>query len=255
VTSNAFDVTHVNGDLYYVSPNEQFAGFAGGVRSIKLITEYNHLAESDFQPRYWIARGGNASVIANTDFDTNESEYAMDIVGDNRFEFVGESNPIATSNVRFDRNSNLSSVAIPDAGSVASRIIPKPTSTILSPGTLDISSGFSFAAMNLPAASINALQARQAQFMSTNAGVSLNSSIDASLSANSYRLTVTATGITIAASDQSMLFYAAQSLLALVQPGVGSIPLVDISDSPRFEFRGMHVDVARNFHSLERLAS
>ena len=253
VTSNEFDVTHVNGDLHYVSPNDQFAGFTGGVKSIKLITEYNHLVETDFQPRYWIARGGNASVIANTDEETNENAYAMDIVGDNRFEFVGEANQIVTPAIRFGRNNNLLGSAIPDANSVASRIIPQPTSAVQSAGTLDIGSGFSFAALDLPAASISALQARQAQFMSTNSGVSLTSNVDATMSANSYRLNVTASGITIAASDQSTLFYAAQSLLALVQPGVGSIPLVDITDNPRFQFRGMHVDVARNFHSLESL--
>ncbi len=253
VSSNEFNVTHVNGDLHYVSPNDQFAGFAGGVRSIKMITEFSHLVETDFQPRYWIARGGNASMITNTDEETNESAYAMDIVGDNQFAFVGEANPIATPLVRYGRNSGLSSTAIPDAGSVASRVIPRPTSAVQTAGTLDISTGFSFATMNLPAASISALQTRQAQFMSTNAGVPLNSSIDASMPASSYRLNVAATGITIAASDQSMLFYAAQSLLALVQPGVGSIPLVDITDNPRFQFRGMHVDVARNFHSLTSL--
>jgi len=205
-TSNEFNVTHVNGDLHYLSPNDQFTGFAGGVKSIKLVTEYNHLVETDFQPRYWIARGGNVNIIANTDNDTDESAYAMDIVGDNRFEFVGEANPISTSTVRFDRNSDIASAASAIATDrIATRIVPRPTSVTPGTGALDISTGFSFAGLDLPAASIAALQSRQAQFMSTNPGVSLTSSIDASLAANSYRLNVTATGITIAASDQSML--------------------------------------------------
>jgi len=205
-TSNEFNVAHVNGDLHYVSPNDQFAGFAGGVKSIKLVTEYNHLVETDFQPRYWIARGGNTILIANTDNDTDESAYAMDIVGDNRFEYVGETNQIATSTIRYDRNSAITSAASTIAAErIASRIVPQPTSVVQGAGTLDISAGFSFAGIDLPAASIAALQSRQAQFMNTNAGVSLAASIDATVPANSYRLNVTATGITIAASDQSML--------------------------------------------------
>ena len=254
VTSNEFNVTHVNGDLHYLSPNAQFSGFGGSVKSVKMVTEFNHLVETDFQPRYWIARGNDAQIVANTDDDTNENAYAMDITGNNRFEFVGEPNPIATPALRFDRNSDVTTrAAALDSSLLAARIIPKPTSMTVNTGSLDIGAGFSFASLDLPAASISALQARQSQFMSTSAGAPLVSSIDASMAANSYSLNITASGIDIAASDQSMLFYAAQSLLALVLPGSGSIPLVSISDNPRFEFRGMHVDVARNFHSVDSM--
>ena len=31
------------------------------------------------------------------------------------------------------------------------------------------------------------------------------------------------------------------------------LPQVTITDEPRFEYRGMHVDVARNFHSISDL--
>ncbi len=253
VASDEFTVTHVNGDLHYLSPNDQFAGFGGGVKSLKMITEFNHLVETDFQPRYWIARGNDAQLIANTDEETNENAYAMEITGDNRFEFVGEENPIATSSLRFDRNDNFNARLAASNSVDTARIIPMPSSLTVGSGSLDIGSGFSFASLDLPAASISALQTRQAQFMSTSAGVPLSASIDAGMAANTYTLNVTASGITMAASDQSMLFYAAQSLLALVQPGVGSIPLVSINDSPRFEFRGMHVDVARNFHSVDAM--
>lgn len=254
VASNEFNVTHVNGDLHYVAPNAQFSGFGGGVKSIKMITEFNHLVETDFQPRYWIARGNDAQIIANTDEETDESAYAMDITGNNRFEFVGEGNAIATPAIRYDRNSDVATRAASiNAATLASRIIPKPANVTVSSGSLDIGAGFSFASLDLPANSISALQTRQAQFMNTSAGVPLQASIDASMAASSYTLDVTASGIVIAASDESMLFYAAQSLLALVQPGVGSIPLVSIADSPRFDFRGMHIDVARNFHSVESM--
>jgi len=84
-------------------------------------------------------------------------------------------------------------------------------------------------------------------------GIAVQSSIDASLSSEEYELTVNATGITLNGGDQAGLFYGAQSVLALVQPGLNTIPSVNVSDAPRFGFRGMHVDIARNFHSVETL--
>ena len=254
VSSNEFSVTHVNGDLHYLAPTDQFSGFGGVPKSVKMITEFNHLVETDFQPRYWIARGGETLLIANTDEETDESQYAMDITGNNRFEFVGETNPIASPQVRFDRNATLAAnAASVSASAIAGRIIPKPSSMVQSNAVLDIGAGFSFAGLDIPADSIAALQNRQSLFMSTNAGVTLQSSIDASMPADTYSLTVTGTGISMTASDEAMLFYAAQSLLALVQPGVGTIPQVNITDSPRFGFRGMHIDVARNFHSVDSM--
>jgi len=254
VTSDEFGVTHVNGDLHYLAPNAQFSGFGGGVKSVKMITEFNHLVETDFQPRYWIARGNDAQIIANTDEETNENAYAMDITGNNRFEFVGEENPIATPALRFDSNSgvNARSAALATAD-IDARIVPKPTSITRSSGNLNVGAGFSFAALDLPAESINALQARQSQFMSLNPNVNLDGDIDVTLAPNTYTLTTRADGISITARDQRSMFYAAQSLLALVEPGDSFIPLVDITDSPRFEFRGMHVDVARNFHSVDSM--
>ncbi len=251
VSSNEFNVTHVNGDLHFLSPNDQFTGFAGGVKSVKMVTEYSHLVHTDFQPRYWIERDGVAQLITNTDDENDPSSYAMDITGDNRFEFVGENNPIANSATRFDRNSvNLTRMANVDASEIASRVIPMPANISVSAGVLDISSGFSFAQMDLPAPSISALQARQAQMMTQGTGVPLSATIDSSLASDSYTLTVDQSGIAIAASNQSMLFYAGQSLLSLIQPGVNTIQHVEINDQPQFEYRGMHVDVGRNFHSV-----
>ncbi|MFN2501920.1 MAG: family 20 glycosylhydrolase [Pyrinomonadaceae bacterium] len=51
------------------------------------------------------------------------------------------------------------------------------------------------------------------------------------------------------------LFYAVQSFLQLLEPmkpkGSARIPKLDISDQPRFNYRGMHLDVARHFMPVE----
>ena len=64
-------------------------------------------------------------------------------------------------------------------------------------------------------------------------------------------------GITIAGSDAAGVFYGVQSLLALIDPQFAlvagqpiTLPAARIEDAPRFGYRGVHVDVSRNFHSV-----
>ncbi|MFT5044916.1 MAG: hexosaminidase [Porticoccaceae bacterium] len=254
VDSDEFTVSHVNGDLNYVEPSAGFTGFSGDVKTIALVMEYNYLIESDFMPRYWLARGSDVTVIENTNDDTDESQYATAISAENRRSFNGEPIALATASSRFTKNSDVETVAATlSPADIQSRIIPRPSDVRLGTGTLDIGSGFSFAGTQLAAPAIIALSARQAQFMSTSAGVPLSATINASLGANGYTLEVTSTGISLTGADEQALYYAAQSLLSLVQPGVGTIPTMSVSDAPRLDYRGMHVDVARNFHSVSSL--
>lgn len=69
-----------------------------------------------------------------------------------------------------------------------------------------------------------------------------------------YKLTVTPEAITAEAGSQSGFIYAAATLLQLIeQQGVESfsVPCCKIVDKPRFKYRGMMLDCARHFHSLE----
>jgi hexosaminidase len=65
----------------------------------------------------------------------------------------------------------------------------------------------------------------------------------------SYKLTVTKDDITIG-GQESGAFYAMQTLrqlLPLQTSGTIRIPVKYITDKPRFQYRGMHLDVARHF--------
>jgi hexosaminidase len=65
-----------------------------------------------------------------------------------------------------------------------------------------------------------------------------------------YRLSVTPSEVRIEASDARGLFYGAQTLRQLVAKrtdGSFSVPAIEISDEPRFKWRGLTVDVARHF--------
>jgi hexosaminidase len=74
----------------------------------------------------------------------------------------------------------------------------------------------------------------------------------APLGPEAYRLVIDANGIVISASSGAGFFYGAQSLLQLVTTDgfhPATIPFVDISDSPEYRWRGIHLDVSRHFFS------
>ena len=70
--------------------------------------------------------------------------------------------------------------------------------------------------------------------------------------AEGYKLDITPQGITIMASDASGLFYGLQSLRQLL--GGGRVLTCGyVEDAPRFEYRGVLIDISRHFRTKEFL--
>ncbi|WP_261165224.1 beta-N-acetylhexosaminidase [Microbacterium sp. Marseille-Q6965] len=76
---------------------------------------------------------------------------------------------------------------------------------------------------------------------------------DPTIGAEGYRLRVDADGVAIAAGDDAGFFYAEQTLAQLIDADAEGplLPAVEISDAPRFPYRGVMLDVARHFHGVE----
>ena len=88
----------------------------------------------------------------------------------------------------------------------------------------------------------------------------LNDAPNAQLGREGYTLNVGPKGIVIVANDPAGLFYGAQTLLQLLPKEIESktvaqtawtIPAVTITDYPRFGWRGVMLDVSRNFFPKE----
>ena len=87
--------------------------------------------------------------------------------------------------------------------------------------------------------------------------------LDQTLPEEGYRLDVTPKGVEVRASRFPGFFYAVQSLRQMLpaavygtEPAPGEewvLPCVSIEDAPRFAYRGMHLDVARHFFSVEEV--
>ena len=86
---------------------------------------------------------------------------------------------------------------------------------------------------------------------------------DPALGAEGYTLKVTPKGVRIEANEEAGLFYGAQTLLQLLPAQIESreqvecrdwaIPCVDITDYPRFQWRGLMQDVSRHFFDKEEV--
>ncbi len=74
-----------------------------------------------------------------------------------------------------------------------------------------------------------------------------------------YHLTIDVKGITISANTDKGVFYGLQSLLQLMPAyrtnAVLQLPLLKVTDYPRFKWRGMMLDVSRHFFSTEAVKS
>src|SRR6476469_4435759 len=69
-----------------------------------------------------------------------------------------------------------------------------------------------------------------------------------------YHLRATGGNISIEASDPRGLFYGAQTLSQLVSTDSGrSVPNVEITDEPRFKWRGLLIDEGRHFFGKQAL--
>lgn len=75
-----------------------------------------------------------------------------------------------------------------------------------------------------------------------------------SLGSEGYRLTITPSGVEIEAHTPAGVFYGIQTLRQLLPPTMSGasaeVPAAEITDQPRFVYRGMMLDVSRHFFGV-----
>ncbi len=91
----------------------------------------------------------------------------------------------------------------------------------------------------------------------------LNTNLDANLGNEGYQLISDAKGVQITANKPAGLFYGIQTLLQLLPKEIEStqavtgvtwkVPYAQITDNPRFAWRGMMLDVARHFFTKDEV--
>ncbi|TVQ08305.1 MAG: beta-N-acetylhexosaminidase [Bacteroidetes bacterium] len=80
----------------------------------------------------------------------------------------------------------------------------------------------------------------------------LNEKYDETLGDEGYRLDIQKGGVVIAANKPAGILYGAQTVYQLLSTHPdGKLPGLQITDYPRFGYRGLHLDVSRHFHPME----
>lgn len=261
--SEDFTVKHLNGDLHVISLQDNYSGFsAAETKKLTFRAMFWSLSETDALPNYIVSAPGlDARVIESTvpyiDKDTGlEILPYVEPFTDEKTQFkrtASDKTQWLTSEKLFQRNS----VLVEDKLAVMQAIIPTPKSVVLdvNDGFADISKGIAISLGNVKHNDVDAaiLRLNSLGVKQNAAGLPLHLSIVSNKDKviGSYSLTVTDKNITIVGVDGNGVFNGLQSLASLVTVGESRIPMIEVADEPHFAFRGMLVDVARNFHSKE----
>lgn len=264
VQNDQFKITQITGDLHKLEPTDKFDGFqAGEVVEVPIIGEYWQLFETDFMPRWYVTSGdATPKVIGNTDSE-NVADFSAPITGDNWKRTGADNNVLMNTQTRFAKNQDIATLP---AQQLRGQILPTPVQVTVGKADVDLSHGITLDTLALPKATVDAVTARFAQLgvnvaeKGTQQTFPINVSINKGAfkgqwqKAGAYTLNITPKGATIVGIDPEGAFYGLQSMISLVpMSGDKKIATVAVKDAPRFEHRGMHADVGRNFHTKEAI--
>ena len=259
-TKNAIRIEHINGDLHRltfedkVDVNEQV--------TVTLSAPFWHASRSDAMPNYYLTYpalapvvvasttrvkepGSNLLVNQHTGLWNKEAQYKRT---------DSDNTPLMDSAYSY----NGKDVAlVSDAGN--NRVIPKVSHRDDS-GEYVTSSGIYIAKSDQATLAPAIEQMTYFGLTNQKAGLPLKIIIDTDTSSNAlanelevkgkigaYTLSITGQSATIIAKDKISANYGLLTLMQVFDAKRSRFPITEIVDAPRFEFRGMHVDIARHF--------
>jgi len=259
--SEEFSVEHVNGDLHKISLKDTFKGFAAGETKILMFRAmFWSLSESDALPNYIVSANNIQPRVIESTKPYIDSETGLEVLPyvvpftDYEQQFkrsAGDSTQWLDAASLYERNTKLGDNKL----DVSKVIIPTPKSVIYDDNNtqLDLSLGINIDFGNVAKTDVTVAISRLASL-----GVNNNTQgkpVTLSIVKNnmkmigSYQLTITETGIKVIGVDGAGVFNGLQSISSLITLGSTHVPLLTATDEPHYEFRGLLIDVARNFHN------
>jgi hexosaminidase len=271
--SDGIELAHINGDLYVLRPNRQFASLSPGkTRDVLYDGQPWAINISDAPSGFYIVWSGNTGQIdPPSSVMCHIEPFPLDLQKIRRG--AADVVPVVTAESRFHENQSLTK--LPSGDLV--KVVPSPVRIQQRDGTFKLHSATRIV--------YQAAVAREARFLADALGGHLSKSpvaeeekpdasriepdsiylrtgqtiVAGSLKHSgdeAYTLSISPTGIQIVGSDAAGVFYGVQSLRALLpieswRQKSETIPIesILIEDAPRFRYRGLHLDVARNFQA------
>ncbi len=263
-TSKNISITHVNGDYFRLEPTASFPKLNKGEEVVvSFESDAWAIKDVDAPNGLFIVFSDSLGIESKPEVLTNVS-YSPLVNKEQTDRFKNDPLPVPTAQSRYNYNKELDFKSSNDL----IRIIPTPFKYEEQEGAFELKTGLSIA--------FDKSLKNEAQFLAEKLRIDVG--IDSKLiegsegtvllkkgdvkvngkSAEAYGLLISDKGVEIQAVDGVGAFYGVQSLRALIsseylasKSGVAKIPYVAIQDAPRFAYRGMHLDVVRNFSKKE----
>lgn len=265
-TRQPADIQHINGDWYKIVPNEGFELEEGDTIIINYRGTEAVIKETD-RPLglyfvFYDEFGNEARIAEVAEYSWTPFTKPEQI---NRSREDAE--PIPTAEWNYKNNEKLSKISETDV----KHIIPTPVRLQEGKDSSELSNSFKIYYRDGLANEANYLASSLKDVLGTEftlvtsqpAGACITLALgraSASSSPESYQLKINGQGIQINGGGAAGVFYGIQSLRALIpiknyQQHAKSIrlPHVVVDDAPRFAFRGLHLDVSRNFQTKETI--
>ena len=263
-----FNMEHVNGDLHKITPSKSFTGFkAGQAKALTFYADGWSVSSSDAFPNYYIVADGLepqliTSTVPVVDPDTGLQQRTfvaprtIDKKDSNFKRTPDDAVKWATAERLYHANiAGNASEPVPQQV-VETAIVPTPKYVkTLKGAPLDFANGYQLNLHRVSkkdvGASLERLHALGVKPNKDGIPVKLSIVVKRAVKPEGYELIINAKGVEIIANDAAGLSYGVSSLASLMAVDSKKVPLVQIFDEPHYSFRGLHIDVARNFHSKE----
>lgn len=275
LNTSALKFTHVNGDIFKIEPTNQFTPLKPGENfTFKFDNADWQVAKTDIMPNwYFVSEENGQSITALIESTSNTINGKVPVKPNAELPFIADFdtpqqwkryNSAAitdyydpfTAEDRFARSADLSII------DNVSGVIPTPANITTGSDSVTIDNSW-------VVVFDNGYQ-EQAEYLAAQLGLTAapwSPATDKTIRlgwgqvivdgeqkwTEAYNLAVdsAANTIQISAVDQAGAFYAAQTLLQLKDGS--QVQTAQVSDAPRFAYRGLSVDAVRNFRSKESL--
>lgn len=236
-------ITHINGDLFTVTPGKNFKGIAPKKSVSVSILSRNLKNITDYSEGFYIV------------YDKAPTQpLVLSLKNNSKIDYSNQEKAIA--NQTFAQNKLIDEIKADDLNP----ILPKPVSYEKTTGTFHLNKGTKIVAdpaftkeVQILKEELNKVLASPKIASATHQN-SISLQLKPTLAAEAYELEITPSVITIFASKPAGAFYGIQSLKGLLSPTAWKakkehivISACKIKDEPRFGHRAFMMDISRNF--------
>src|SRR5688572_22975539 len=263
VDSGAFDWKAINGDLNFLQPRGGARLRAGETYRARIWSQGHFFSAYYPMPNMFLVSGGLAPLTVAATRPVIDPETGLELLPfvapmTNEARLATASADDETRWMSPERSFAEFARRAAAAGAADVVILPTPYRVLRAPGpALDLTRGVRLRARGTDrralAPALNQLRRAGVGGFDRGPELTIDISRVAGLPAEGYRLSSTNGSVAIVAADPAGAAHALRSLGQQVAHERGRLRPILIEDSPRLDFRGLHIDVARNFHSKAEL--